>query len=298
MTWRPAGVVWHVVAMARLALAFVLSACGPRAPQEPVEPPRLAAEEACAGVDLVATPLPVPPRPPADPYRLSPAAVVFAKDGASPFPVTNVCDLPDHVLAIAAEQGVESGRRKIGGRIWSIPRTALAPPLPPLAIDPASPGCRPGEITCTWQTSSPALSSIDTLARQRVPTGGWVHGADDMCRAVPDDTIAFCSTPTRMAYVEVGCAERDAPPVPLQLGLHDASQPRRFDLDVEVPVARLYGAADASAGTLYRYRFEGPGDARGNARSAVLAIDLAVSAATLELDGVTEACVAFGLYRR
>lgn len=274
------------------------AACGARPPPPPVEPPRLPAEEACSGVDLVATPLPVPPRPAPDPYRWRPAAAAFARDGASMVPVAFVCDLPDGILAIAAEQGVEGGRRKIGGRVWSIARAATAPPIGTLAIDPGSPGCRAGEVTCTWKTSSPAIPAIDTLMNQRVPTSGWVHGADDTCRALPDDAIAFCSTATRMAYVELGCNPTDAPPVALQLGLHDASVERRFDLDVEVPVARLAGAAEQAGGTTYRYRFTGVGDAKGRFKVATLAFDLATTTASLELDGAREDCLAFGLYRR
>jgi hypothetical protein len=281
-----------------LKLSLVAIACGARPPPPPVEPPRLPAEEACTGVDLVATPLPVPPRPAPDPYRYRPVAAVFAKDGATMSSVAFVCDLPDHVLAIAAEQGVEGGRRKIGGRVWSIARSATAPPIGTLAIDPSSSGCRTGEVTCTWKTSSPAIPAIDTLPNQRVPTSGWVHGAEDMCRALPDDTIAFCSTATRMAYVELGCNAADAPPVALELGIHDASVERRFDLDVEVPVARLRGAAEQAGGTSYRYAFRGAGDAQGSYKTATLAIDLATNAASLELDGAREDCLAFGIYRR
>ena len=276
----------------RLASVLVLVACGPKPPPVEVSPPRLAAEEACTGVDLVATPLPVPPRGAPDPSRWSPTGILYAREGGAMVRVTHVCDLPTHVLAIAAEQSVESGRRKIGGRAWSLGRGATAPAIPAMTIDPDSPGCRQGEITCRWQTSSPAVSGIDTLASQRVPTSGWVHGADDMCRALPDDAIAFCSTATRMAYVELGCNATDAPPVALQLGIHDTSLPRAFDLDVEVPVARLHGAADAADGDSFRYTF------RGDGRTATLAIELTTPRATLTVDGVAEDCVAFGIDRR
>lgn len=262
------------------------------------EPPRLVAEEACTGVDLRATPLPVPPRPPADPYGLSTAAAMFAQRDGAMQPVTFLCDLPDRILALAAVQGVESGKRKVGGMAWSIPRTPTAPSFPPVAIDPASEGCKQGAATCGWKTGSPAMPSIDTIPNQRVATSGWVHGVDDMCRALPDDTIATCSTATRMAYVEVGCNATDTAPVQLQLGIHDVSLERRYDLDIEVPVARLSGTAEIATGSTYAYRFTGSGNLKGGFKTARLAFDLAASSATLEIDGTREPCVAFGIYRR
>jgi hypothetical protein len=262
------------------------------------EPPRLVAEEACSGVDLRATPLPVPPRPPADPYRLSTAAAMFAQRDGAMQPATLLCDLPDRIIALAAVQGVESGKRKVGGTAWSLPRTATAPSVPPVAIEPSSDGCKQGAPFCGWKTGSPAMPSIDTIPNQRVATSGWVHGADDMCRALPDDTIATCSTATRMAYVEVGCNPTDTAPVQLQLGIHDASLERRYDLDIEVPVARLSGVAETASGTTYDYRFTGSGDLKGAFKTARLAIDLATTTATLEIDGTREPCLAFGIYRR
>jgi hypothetical protein len=119
-----------------------------------------------------------------------------------------------------------------------------------------------------------------------------------MCRALADDTIATCSTATRMAYVEIGCNPTDTAPVQLQLGIHDASLERRYDLDIEVPVARISGTAETATGTTYAYRFTGGGDAKGAFKTARLAIELAAPSATLEIDGTREPCLAFGIYRR
>lgn len=288
--------------MRRLAAATLLflSAC-PKPPPPPGsnEPPRLPAVESCAvDVDLVQTPLPVPARPPADPYGLPTAATLVARTSAGVKTATTICDLPDRILAVAAEQGVMSGKRRLGGTVYTIPRTATAPRIPPAAIDASSPGCVPGTSTCAWKTASPALGTIETIPGQRVSTSGWVHGLDDLCRALADDTIATCSTANRLAYVELGCQPADAPPVDLHLGLHDASLERRYDLDIEVPVARLYGAAETARDPEFVYRFQGPGDAQGRYKQATLSFDLAAKTAVLTLDGVPEPCLAFGLYRR
>jgi hypothetical protein len=104
-----------------------------------------------------------------------------------------------------------------------------------------------------------------------------------------------------MAYVELGCTTEAAGPVQLQLGIHDASLDRRYDLDVEVPVARLHGAVDPqSGGARWLYRFTNTEKTNGAYRSAALSIDLGASPPTAELvlDGAREACAAFGLYRR
>ncbi|MDX2093827.1 MAG: hypothetical protein SFX73_38690 [Kofleriaceae bacterium] len=284
--------------MRRLVAAMpILFAACPKPPPPPGsnEPPRLPAVEACAAeVELVATPLPVPARPPADPYALPTAATMVAHSNTGVHAATTICDLPDRILALAAEQGVMNGKRRLGGTIYTIPRTA--PTAAPVAIEASSPGCVAGAPTCVWNTSS--LDTIETIPRQRVSTSGWVHGLEDMCRALPDDTIATCSTANRLAYVELGCQPADAPPVALQLGIHDASLERRYDLDVEVPIARLYGAAETASEPTFVYRFTGPGDAQGHFRVAALSFDLGAKTAVLELDGVREPCLAYGLYRR
>jgi hypothetical protein len=285
---------------AAVALLIVLAGC-PKLPPPPGsdEPPRLPAVEACAtDVDLLATPLPVPARPPADPYGVATAATLVARTERGTQAVTTICDLPDRILAVAAEQGVVSGKRRLDGTVYTIPRTATAPRVPPVAIDASSTGCMPGVATCSWKTASPALDTIETIPGQRVSTSGWVHGLDDLCRALPDDTIATCSTANRLAYVELGCQPADAPPVALQLGLHDASLERRYDLDVEVPVARLYGVAETASEPTFVYRFTGPGDANGRYKQATLSFDLAATTAVLELDGAREPCLAYGLYRK
>lgn len=290
----------HVIAMkvAITASLVLIAACRPPPPPSANEPPRLPAEEACANPVEITGALPVPARPPADPYRIQTAALIGFRDSAGFHATTFVCDLADRILAIAAQQGVDSGKRTIGGTVWTIPRVATAPAIPPVAIEPSSPGCVKGEPMCTWKTASPAMPSIDTIPNQWVATSGWVHGLEDMCRAVPDDTIATCSTATRMAYVELGCQQRAAPPVALSLGIHDASLDRRYDLDIEVPVARLTGAATIASDTTYSYRFTGPGDAKGAHKSATLTFDLAGPSAELELDGKREPCIAFALYRQ
>jgi len=285
----------------RLAATLVaVAACKPPAPETVTEPPRLAGEEACTGVD-VRPRIPVPARPPVDPYALPTAAAMFALRGGVATPATMICDLPDRILALAATQGVDGGKRVLGGTAWVIPRLATAPDLAAIAIERTSMGCTPGAPTCAWKLASPAMPAIDTIPGQWVTTGGWVHGLDDMCRAVPDDTIAFCSTATRMAYVELGCTQAADAPVQLQLGIHDASLERRYALDVEIPVARLHGAAEpASGGARWVYRFARTDATNGPHTTAALTIDLGTTppAAELVLDGAREACIAFGLYRR
>jgi len=285
-----------LVKTAGWAALAVLAGC-PRPPPPPGanEPPRLPAVEACADhADLVATPLPVPARPPADPYSLPNAAAMFVTDAAGTHGATTLCDLPDRIVAIAAEQGVQSGKRRVGGTVYTIARSGAASTS---SIDSSSAGCLAGAPTCAWKTTS-ELGTIETIPGQWVSTSGWVHGLDDMCRALPDDTIATCSTANRLAYVELGCQPADTAPVALQLGLHDASLERRYDLDVEVPVARLYGAAERASASTYVYRFTGAGDAKGRYKAAALAFDLAARTAVLELDGARERCIVFGLYRR
>lgn len=285
----------------RIAIALlVVMGCKPPMPETVNEPPRLAAEEACSGVD-VRSRIPVPARPAADPYALQTAAAMFALRDRVMTPATMVCDLADRIVVLAATQGVEGGKRKLGGTAWVVPRVATAPSISTIAIESTSTGCVTGSPTCAWKLASPAMPSIDTVPNQWVATGGWVHGIDDMCRAVPDDTIAFCSTPTRMAYVELGCTTDAAGPVQLQLGIHDTSLDRRYDLDVEVPVGRLHGTVDPqSTGARWVYRFANADKANGAYRSASLAIVLGASPPSAELvvDGAREACIAFGLYRR
>jgi hypothetical protein len=291
----------HLVGMKIAIGLLALAACKPPAPETVNEPPRLAAEEPCTGVE-VASRIPVPARPPADPYALPTAAAMFALRDRVMTPVTMVCDLPDRILALAATQGVEGGKRKLGGTAWVVPRVATAPSIAAIAIESTSTGCVPGTPTCTWKLASPAMPSVDTVPSQWVTTGGWVHGLDDMCRAVPDDTIAFCSTATRMAYVELGCTAELAAPVQLQLGIHDASLDRRYDFDVEIPVARLHGAVDpVSSGARWIYRFANAEATNGPYRTGAMSIDLGGASgpsAELVLDGAREACIAFGLYRR
>jgi len=283
-----------------IVLSTILAACKPPAPETVNEPPRLAGEEACQSVDVTAR-IPVPARPPVDPYALPTAAAMFALRAGVMTPTTMVCDLPDRILALAATQGVEGGKRKLGGTAWLIPRLATAPSIAAIAIEPTSTGCVPGTPTCTWKLASPAMTSIETVPSQWITTGGWVHGIDDMCRAVPDDTIAFCSTATRMAYVELGCTPHDQAPVSLQLGIHDASLERRYDFDVEVPVARLHGTVGAdSGGARWSYTFANGDKTNGPYRTGTLSIDLGATPASAELvlDGTREPCIAFGLYRR
>lgn len=296
--WRVAA--GYVVSMRKVIALLAVLGCKPPVPETVNEPPRLAAEEACSGVDVRAR-VPVPPRPAADPYALPTAAALFALRDRVMTPATTVCDLADRILVLAATQGVEGGKRRLGGTAWVIPRVATAPSLSAIAIEAASTGCVPGAPTCTWKLASPAMPSIETVPDPWMATGGWVHGIDDMCRALPDDTIAFCSTAARMAYVELGCTTDAAGPVQLQLGIHDASLDRRYDLDVEVPVARLSGSAESqSSGARWMYRFANTEPTNGPYRSATLSIDLGATppSAEIVIDGARETCVAFGLYRR
>ena len=285
------------------AVLFLLAACktgGPPA-EETVGPPRIDAVESCASPAPATSLLPVPVRPPADPYRISPWALMGFCDREGFHPATLLCELPSRVLVVAAEQTVSGGKRVVGGTAWSIARAGdpnrAALPVPILA---SSPGCLDGKVTCTWATGSVDEPTIDQLkGPQWVATSGWVHGVEDMCRALPDDTIAVCSTTNRLAYVEVGCQDgQQGSGVKLQLGLHDESLERHYDLDVENPVARLYGTADAPSGDAFTYRFAGAGDAKGRYKSASLTVDAAGKTARLELDGTREDCIAFGLFRR
>ncbi|MBL0213080.1 MAG: hypothetical protein IPQ07_04300 [Myxococcales bacterium] len=250
--------------------------------------------EACTAGAPPTSALPVPVRPAIDPYRISPLALIGFRDREGFHPATFLCDLPTRVIVLAAEQTVSGGKRVVGGTAWSLARpgdaSRAAVPVPILA---SSKGCLEGEVTCTWDTGSVDEPSIDQLkGPQWVATSGWVHGVEDMCRALPDDTIAVCSTAKRMAYVEVGCQDKPSNAIALQLGLHDESLPRNYDLDVENPVARLYGEAVPGGGDRYTYRF------RGAKQTASLVIDTAAKTGWLELDGVREDCMAFGLYRR
>jgi len=274
------------VSRKRTVFALLLSACGSKQPPaEPVEAPRLDAVEACMHPAPAASALPVPVRPP-DAY---PWAELGFRDAAGWHPATFLCDLPDRVVALAVrgKGGTASSVVRGAGGVMGAAKT--------VSILPSSKGCVPGSVTCTWDTGLPDAPSIDTLkGPQWVPTSGWVHGAEDMCRALPDDTIAVCSTATRLAYVELGCTEPGAA-VQVQLGLHDESLPRSYDLDVEVPVARLYGTGQGDAqGDRWTYRFTGA----GKPAAASLVIDLAAHTGVLEVDGARQECIAFGLYRR
>lgn len=283
--------------MRSLVLWALLAACksgGP--PPETVEPPRIDAVESCSTPAPPIELLPVPVRPPANPYQLSPWALMGFSDQAGFHPATLLCDLPGQVVVVAASQTVSGGKRLTGGTVWTLPRSG--PAIPPATIRPSSPGCLEGKVTCAWETTAPAMTSIEQLrGPQWVATSGWIHGIEDMCRALPDDTIAVCSTASRLAYVEVGCQDGQGG-IDLQLGLHDESLERHYDLDVENPVARLYGQADPPAGETYTYRFTGAGDAKGQFRAASLTIDTAGKTAWLDLDGKREDCLAFGLFRR
>src|SRR5690349_16030540 len=90
------------------------------------------------------------------------------------------------------------------------------------------------------------------LREQWVHTSRWVHGFAVMSRALRDDTIAACSTPTRMPHVELAREGQ------LHLGIHDASLERKFDLDIEAPVVRRRGSASSLANT---WKCEFVGDA-------------------------------------
>lgn len=285
----------------RIAALILVAACksGPPPADETLGPPRIDAVEACETAPPATSALPVPIRPPADPYRISPWALMGFRDREGFHAATLLCDLPSRVLVVAAEQTVSGGKRVTGGTAWSISRAGepgrAALPVPILA---SSPGCLEGQVTCTWATGSVDEPTIDQLkGPQWVATSGWVHGVEDMCRALPDDTIAVCSTTKRLAYVEVGCQDGQGD-IDLQLGLHDESLERHYDLDVENPVARLYGAAAPASGETYTYRFTGAGDAKGRYKAASLTVDVVGKTAALELDGAREDCLAFGLFRR
>ena len=254
---------------------LILAACGSASPPRgPDLSKRLAAEEAC---DSVAAELPVPAG--AGPVMMA------AGERAS-----LLCDLPERIIAVDASQRVENGALRVDGSVRVISRVGAQAgmPQPAIAIERSSPGCKQEPRGCVYQTSAPSLSSIETRGTQLLPTSGWLHGAEDLCRALPEDTIATCSTATRLAYVEIGCAG----PTPLQLGVHDADHERVYDLDVEVPSRRRYGALDpASTPTHWTYRFD----------HAALSFELpeaGVPSATLELDGTREPCLAFAVYRR
>ncbi len=256
----------HQLAASVLALVACKSSAPPA---DPVEPPRLDAVEECAQPAPPPSALPVPVRPP----NAYPWAEVGFRDAEGWHPATYLCDLPSRIVMLAT-----AGK---GGTAWSIPRPPGATKV--VSIQPSSKGCTPDSVTCSWIAGG---ETIDTLkGPQWVPTSGWVHGVEDMCRALPDDTIAVCSTATRLAYVEVGCGD-------LQLGIHDDSLPRRYDLDVEIPNARLHGAGEGT-GDRWTYRFKGAKPA-----AASLVIDQAAHTGVLEVDGQREDCIAIGLFRR
>lgn len=267
---------------------------------------RLPAEEGCADSAQRSLP-PLPPRPVVDPYQLPRPELLILNTG-QPRPITFLCDLPDRILAIAATQTVQGGQRVVAGRIEQLARApvpdgaradAMDAPLPSVDIVPTSPGCKPDQPTCEFMTRDRELAKVAMLRSQWIHTGGWVSGREDMCRALPDDTIAVCSTRERMAYVELGCKGQ------LQLGIHDTSLPRTFDLDVEVPVARLVGqvAADNSA-TRWSATFTNPDAARSMQASRYQTAALQVNLdpgnerGELVVDGTREPCFVFGLYRR
>ncbi len=287
--------------MHRAAFLLLLAGCPNKQPETPEQVPRYVAEEACES-SLRAAP-PVPPRPPADPYRLSPPAAMTFLTSDTFEPITFLCDLPDQILGLAATQTVDGGKRVVGGNVLVRPRTATARAIPNVVtIDATSPGCKQGELSCVFTTKSPAIAKLEMVREQWVNTSGWVHGMDDLCRALPDDTIAVCSTETRMAYIELGCGTE------LQLGIHDTTLPRLFDLDIEVPNARLRGAPDPkNGGNEWRYFFTGPKPFR------TVALEISLSHAqaggpdterpsppigTLVIEGVREPCIAWALYRR
>ncbi len=288
-----------------------MSASGcPKPPPPPsvTEPPRLTAEESCA---TPTTPPVLPVRIAADPYRLShPAEMIMTVDGRTVTP-TFLCDLPDQILGIAATQTVDGGKRVVGGTIYAHPRTATARAVPRrIDVVASSPGCKQGELACTFATASPAITKIEMLREQWINTSGWIHGMDDMCRALPDDTIAVCSTQTRMAYVELGCEGA------LQLGIHDASLERKFDLDVEAPVIRMRGTLDPASPDAATWTFRFTGDKTSTAApttkppaSATLVMNVTPPGvpidkggvglgATLTIDGAAEPCIAWAIYRR
>ncbi|MGE0402467.1 MAG: hypothetical protein AB7T06_37545 [Kofleriaceae bacterium] len=293
----------------RRALAIIVLAGCPKPPPPPsvTEPPRLVAEESCTAP----TAMPVlPARLLADPYRLSHPAEMSMLVGGAQVPVSFLCDLPDQILGLEVTQTVDSGRRIVSGAIHAVPRVASARALPPVIdIAPSSPGCRQGELACELRTASPAITKIEMLREQWIHTSGWVHGMDDICRALPDDTIAVCSTKTRMAYVELGCDGE------LHLGLHDASLARTFDLDVEAPNARMRGALEPASRDAAVWTFRFAGDARSTASPATkppasATLEMRVTppgvqtdkggaghGATLTVDGASEPCIAWAIYR-
>lgn len=215
-------------------------------------------------------------------------------------PVMFLCDLPDQILGIGATQTVDGGKRVVGGTVYAHPRSATARALPKaMAIAASSPGCKQGELACAFDTEA---GKIEMLREQWVNTSGWVHGLDDMCRALPDDTIAVCSTATRMAYVELGCDAR------VHLGIHDTSLERKFDLDVESPVIRMHGTAGSMPTT---WKFDFTSDEHSVASPATTKapkhVTLTMNAppdrptvleAALSIDGVAEPCIAAALYTK
>lgn len=236
---------------------------------------------------------------------------MFMTVGGANVPVNFLCDLPEQILGIEVTQTVDSGKRVILGAVHVAPRVASARALPAsVDIVPSSPGCRQGELACELRTASPAITRIEMLREQWIHTSGWVHGMDDMCRALPDDTIATCSTKSRMAYVELGCDGE------LHLGLHDLSLPRKFDLDVEVPVVRMRGNIERTdtTGVMWRFRFSGdPSSTASPTQKAPAAVRLEMAVmpaagapdtpaapigAVLFVDNVPEPCVAWALLRR
>jgi hypothetical protein len=279
----------------RCAVLLVLAGC-PKPPPPPsvTEPPSLPAELSCTS----ATPMPaLPPKPPADPFRLTHAAQMqMTVDGASQ-PIAFLCDLPDQILGVAATQTVDGGRRVVGGVVHAYPRSATARALPTrMDITASSPGCKQGELACAFETEA---GKIEMLREQWIHTSGWVHRFDDMCRALPDDTIAVCSTASRMAYVELGCDGE------LHLGIHDTQLPRKFDLDVEAPVIRMRGGLDEmpTADSPWSFRFGADKNSTAapttkTFAAAALVVPRDLTSATLRIDSSTEPCIAWAIYRR
>ena len=273
-----------------LTISLALLAGCPKPPPPPSvgEPVRLPAEESCPDAAARALP-PLPARPAADPYQLARAELLIAST-PQPRPITFLCDLPDRVLAIGATQTVQGGRRVVGGSIAQLARTSA--PVADVPILPSSAGCRPDQPLCELATESAEFPRLSLLRDQWIHTGGWVSGREDMCRALPDDTIAVCSTRTRMAYVELGCAGQ------LQLGIHDTTLPRVFDLDVEVPNARLTGQVVPDAGAMRWAAAFTSGDGPVKAARLELDLDPGAERGRLIVDGAAEPCFVFGVYRR
>ena len=137
------------------------------------------------------------------------------------------------------------------------------------------------------------MNSVEKTDRLGWPKPKFAEHTPENCSAPAPSSDAVNQYPLPRSPSQDGGGD-----VKLQMGLHDESLERHYDLDVENPVARLYGAAAPARGDALIYEFTGAGDAKGHAKTATLMVDVRAMTASLTLDGVNELCMTWGIFRR